>query len=100
MPYTPRRYTMLHLGAMGMESLAPEFFNVTLEKAFYTPHTTALSATRPRTLESAPSASVSPRCRAVHARAGVVPRDVYYCTTREQMNSGRPVRAIFLCTCC
>ena len=32
MPYIPRRYTMLHLGAMGMESLAPEFFNVTLEK--------------------------------------------------------------------
>ena len=29
----PRRYTMLHLGAMGMESLlAPEFFNITLEK--------------------------------------------------------------------
>ena len=64
MPY------MLHdLGATrnGRSSLAPEFFNVTIEKAFYTPHTTALSATRPRTLESAPSASVSPRCLAVHA---------------------------------
>ena len=32
MPYTPRRYTMLHLGAMGMESLAPEFFNITTRK--------------------------------------------------------------------
>ena len=89
MPYTPRRYTMLHLGAMGMESLAPEFFNIeyynSKSRPFTSPHTTtALSATRPRTLESAPSASVSPRCRAVHARAGVVPRDVYYCTTREQ----------------
>ena len=58
-------------GAIGMESLAPEFFNVTLEKAFYTPHTTALSATRPRTLESAPSASVSPRTH--HGTHGAAP---------------------------